>query len=35
MIVLSEFLAPRPEPLWQLIKQCGVDTVVASLNGGE
>lgn len=35
MIQLSEMLAPRPEPLWQLVKQCGVDTVVATLNGGE
>ena len=35
MIQLSEMLAPRPEPLWQLVRQCGVDTVVATLNGGE
>jgi mannonate dehydratase len=35
MIDLSEMLAPRPEPLWKLVKQCGVDTVVATLNGGE
>ena len=35
MIELSEMLAPRPEPLWKLIKQCGVDNVVALLNGGE
>ncbi len=35
MIQLSEFLAPRPEPMWTLIKQAGVDTVVATLNGGE
>lgn len=35
MIQLSEFLSPRPEPLWQLAKQCGVDTIVATLDGGE
>lgn len=35
MIQLSEMLAPRPEPLWDLVRQCGVDTVVATLNGGE
>lgn len=35
MIDLSEMLAPRPEPLWKLVKQCGVDTVIATLNGGE
>lgn len=35
MIQLSEFLAPRPEPMWTLIKQAGVDNVIATLNGGE
>ena len=35
MIQLSEMLPPRPEPWWRLIKQCGVDTVVALLNGAE
>ena len=32
---LSEFLAPRPEPLWQLVKQAGVTNVVAVLQGAE
>lgn len=35
MIQLSEMLSPRPEPLWELIKQCGVNKVVALLNGAE
>lgn len=35
MIQLSEMLSPRPEPLWNLIKQCGVNNVVALLNGAE
>ncbi len=35
MIHLSELLAPRPEPAWHLIKQAGVDNVVALLNGAE
>lgn len=35
MIQLSEFLAPRPEPMWNLIRQAGVDNVIATLNGGE
>lgn len=35
MIHLSEMLAPEPEPLWDLIKQCGVDNVVALLAGAE
>ncbi|WP_431075551.1 mannonate dehydratase [Microbacterium phyllosphaerae] len=35
MIRLSEFLSPRPEPLWDLIRQAGVMDVVAVLRGGE
>lgn len=35
MTTLSEMLPPRPEPSWKLLKQCGVDTVVALLNGAE
>ena len=34
-IQLSEMLPPRPEASWKLIKQCGVDTIVALLNGAE
>ncbi|OYO00001.1 mannonate dehydratase [Enemella evansiae] len=34
-IQLSEFLPPRPESAWRLIRQAGVDNVVGSLNGGE
>lgn len=36
MITLSEMLAPRPkEPLWTLLRQCGVDHVVALMRNGE
>ncbi len=35
MFQLSEFLAPRPEPLWELVKQAGVTNVVAVLQGAE
>lgn len=35
MVQLSEMLPPRPEPWWPLLKQCGVNTVVALLNGAE
>lgn len=35
-ITLSEILAPRPEePLWTLLRQCGIDEVVALLRNGE
>lgn len=32
---LSELLGGRPKPLWHLVKQCGVDHVVALLDGAE
>ncbi|GAA1963894.1 mannonate dehydratase [Microbacterium deminutum] len=35
MIKLSEFLPPRPEQSWRLIRQVGVDNVVGVLNGAE
>jgi len=35
MIQLAEMLAPRPEPMWKLLKQCGVDDIVGLLDGGE
>ena len=35
MIQLSEFLPPRPEQNWKLIRQCGVTTIVGVLNGAE
>lgn len=35
MIQLSEFLPPRPEASWKLIRQCGVSNVVGVLNGAE
>jgi len=34
-IQLSEMLSPRPEDLWTLVRQCGVDNVVALLQGAE
>lgn len=35
MVQLSEMLAPRPEPWWPLLRQCGVASVVGLLNGAE
>lgn len=35
MIKLSEFLPPRPEQSWKLIRQVGVENVVGVLNGAE
>ncbi|MCC2591843.1 mannonate dehydratase [Tessaracoccus sp. OS52] len=35
MLQLSEFLPPRPERSWRLLRQAGVDNVVGVLNGGE
>jgi mannonate dehydratase len=36
VIKLSEMLTPRPqEPLWTLLRQCGVDHAVAVLRNGE
>lgn len=35
MITLSEFLPPRPEASWKLIRQVGVDSAVGVLNGAE
>jgi mannonate dehydratase len=34
-IQLSEMLPPRPDASWKLIRQCGVESVVGLLNGGE
>ncbi len=35
MFRLSEFLTPRPEPLWELVKQAGAHHVVTVLEGAE
>ena len=35
MIYLSEQLSTRPAPLWELVKQCGVNTTVSLLQGAE
>ena len=35
MIYLSEQLSARPEALWELVKQCGVNNTVSLLQGAE
>ena len=35
MLRLTELLSARPEPLWRLVKQCGVDSIAVTLDGGE
>lgn len=35
MILLSEQLSARPAPLWELVKQCGVNYTVSLLQGAE
>lgn len=35
MLRLTELLSARPEPLWRLVKQCGVDFIAVTLDGGE
>ena len=35
MLRLTELLSARPEPLWNLVKQCGVNSIAVTLDGGE
>lgn len=35
MMQLTELLSPRPDPLWHLVKQAGVDSIVTLLDGAE